>query len=145
MPTLRKLQEGEVHVLEHRGDGVRAVIAMEYDGYLADFEPSDYGEALLAEGERKLNVKNRLRAAAGLWSSFGHRAWWCASGSSLRMVTRRWMSLARATRRSSKRWNSRHKPQAQKQAGIAISRLSLLSIGSSPEMLPPTAAQLRSG
>ncbi len=64
MPTLRKLQEGEVHVLEHRGNGVRAAIAMEYDGYLADFDPNDYGEALLAEGESKMNVRNRLRSAA---------------------------------------------------------------------------------
>ncbi|MFL5807347.1 MAG: hypothetical protein ACJ8CR_37160 [Roseiflexaceae bacterium] len=64
MPTLRKLQEDEVHALAHKGNGIRAAIAMEYDGYLADFDPNDYGEALLAEGESKLNVRNRLRAAA---------------------------------------------------------------------------------
>jgi hypothetical protein len=64
MPTLRKLEEDEVQILARKGKGVRATIAMEYDGYLADFEPNDYGEAQLAEGESKLNVRNRLRAAA---------------------------------------------------------------------------------
>ena len=64
MPTLRKLQEDEIHVLARRGNGVRATIALEYDGYLADFDPNDYGEALPTEGESKLNVRNRLRAAA---------------------------------------------------------------------------------
>ena len=64
MPTLRKLQEDEVRILARKGNGVRATLALEYDGYLADFEPNDYGEALLAEGESKQTVRNRLRAAA---------------------------------------------------------------------------------
>jgi hypothetical protein len=64
MPTLRKLQEDELQAFEHKGIGIRAVIAMQYDGYLADFEPNDYGEVLLEQNENRLTVRNRLKAAA---------------------------------------------------------------------------------
>ena len=64
MPSLRKLEAAEVNMFERIGDGVRAQIAREYDGYLADFEPNDYGEALLADDETKPSVRSRLLAAA---------------------------------------------------------------------------------
>jgi hypothetical protein len=64
VPTLRKLQEDEVQVLAHKGTGIRAIIAMQYDEYLADFEANDYGEVLLGENENRLTVRNRLKAAA---------------------------------------------------------------------------------
>lgn len=65
MPTIRKLQESEVQGLTNKGETARAQVAREYDGYLADFSPNDYGEATVDEGESKLTVRNRLRAAAG--------------------------------------------------------------------------------
>ena len=64
MPSLRKLEQQEVKTFERAGDGVRTEVAREYDSYLADFEPDDYGEALLAEHESKPSVRNRLLAAA---------------------------------------------------------------------------------
>jgi hypothetical protein len=36
-----------------------------YDSILADYEVGDYGEATLDEGENRLTVRNRLKAAAG--------------------------------------------------------------------------------
>jgi hypothetical protein len=64
MPTIRKLHEDEVQKRGTKGESARAQVAREYDGYLADFAPNDYGEALVDEHESKLTVRNRLRAAA---------------------------------------------------------------------------------
>ncbi len=65
MPTIRKLQEEEVQSITNKGESTRARVAREYDGYLADFSPNDYGEATVDENESKLTVRNRLKAAAG--------------------------------------------------------------------------------
>lgn len=66
MPNVRKLTRDEVGAVERRRLGERAAIAAEYTELLSGFEVGDYGEATLAEGEKRLTVRNRLqRAAAG--------------------------------------------------------------------------------
>ncbi len=63
MPTFRKLDADEVR----RGGkalSARAQTQREYDNYLAEFAPDEYGEAVIDENESKLTVRNRLRAAA---------------------------------------------------------------------------------
>ena len=64
MPTIRKLQEDEVQKRGKKGESARAQVAREYDGYMAEFTPDDYGEAIVDESESKLTVRNRLKAAA---------------------------------------------------------------------------------
>ena len=64
MPTIRKLAAEEVQTRTKRGESARAQVARTYDGYLAEFSPDDYAEVLLDEGESKLTVRNRLKAAA---------------------------------------------------------------------------------
>jgi len=60
MPAVRKAAEEEFRTV-----GVRAAIEREYDGYLADFGPGDYGcvELDLAD-PTKQTVRNRLAGAA---------------------------------------------------------------------------------
>ncbi len=65
MPTIRKLQVEEVQNLNKKKESARSQVAQEYDGYLADFQPEDYGEATVDENESKLTVRNRIKAAAG--------------------------------------------------------------------------------
>src|SRR5918998_1045448 len=63
MPTIRKLDADEVR----RGGkplSARSQTQREYDTYLAEFSPDEYGEAVIDENESKLTVRNRLRAAA---------------------------------------------------------------------------------
>ena len=63
MPTIRKLDADEVR----RGgkpQSARSQVQQEYDTYLAEFSPDEYGEAVINEDESKLTVRNRLRAAA---------------------------------------------------------------------------------
>jgi hypothetical protein len=70
MATIRKLSSEEIAQLrrgtQKGGAGIseRARIAQEYDIFLADFAPNDYGEVDLAEEENKLTVRSRLNAAA---------------------------------------------------------------------------------
>ncbi len=64
MPTIRKLEADEVKTRGKKGESARAQVAQTYDGYLAEFSPDDYAEVLLDEGESKLTVRNRLKAAA---------------------------------------------------------------------------------
>jgi hypothetical protein len=64
MPTIRKLSEQEVQTLENRGKGQRQLVEEQYDAFLADYGPGDYGEAELDEGENRLTVRNRFKAAA---------------------------------------------------------------------------------
>jgi hypothetical protein len=71
MATIRKLTSEEIEQLMRgtqkkgsAGISERVRIAQEYDMFLADFAPSDYGEVDLAEGENKLTVRSRLSAAA---------------------------------------------------------------------------------
>ena len=63
MPTLRKLAPEEVQVIENKGKGQRKITEEQYDRFLADYEVGDYGEAELDEDEKRLTVRNRLKAA----------------------------------------------------------------------------------
>lgn len=65
MPNVRKLNPEEVRTIERKTLGQRRATELEYDGYLRDFAPGDYGEATLAENEKRLTVRSRLKAAAG--------------------------------------------------------------------------------
>src|SRR3954471_11264015 len=67
MPIVRKLTAEEVAALEvkrNKGGEARSAIAAQYDQFLIEFQPNELGEVTLDEGERKLNIRNRLRAAA---------------------------------------------------------------------------------
>jgi hypothetical protein len=64
---VRKLTAEEVADLEARMSGGKAAlaeIAAQYDQFLIEFEPNELGEITLEEGERRLNIRNRLKAAA---------------------------------------------------------------------------------
>jgi hypothetical protein len=65
MPSIRKLNRDEVRTIERRTLGLRRAIEAEYDAFLRDFAPGDYGEAALETGDKRLTVRNRLKAAAG--------------------------------------------------------------------------------
>jgi hypothetical protein len=64
MPTVRKLSEEEVRTIENKGKGLRKLIEEEYDMFLSDYKIGDYGEAQLTSDEKRLTVRNRLKAAA---------------------------------------------------------------------------------
>jgi hypothetical protein len=64
MPTVRKLNPQEAQTLEGKGKGQRKLIEEQYDAFLADYASGDYGEAELDEGEKRLTVRNRFKAAA---------------------------------------------------------------------------------
>jgi hypothetical protein len=64
MPTVRKLSQEEVRTIENKGKGLRKLIEEEYDMFLSDYDVGDYGEAELAFDEKRLTVRNRLKAAA---------------------------------------------------------------------------------
>jgi len=67
MPVVRKLTAEEVAELERKtskGNNARNEIAEQYDQFLIEFGPNEHGEVQLDEGESKLNIRNRLRAAA---------------------------------------------------------------------------------
>jgi hypothetical protein len=65
MPQVRKLAPDEVKTLENKGKGQRKLTEEQYNAFLSDYEVGEYGEALLDEGENRLTVRNRLKAAAG--------------------------------------------------------------------------------
>jgi hypothetical protein len=67
MPIVRKLTAEEIEELERRenkGDSARTEIARQYDQFLIEFGPNEHGEVALDERDNKLNIRNRLRAAA---------------------------------------------------------------------------------
>jgi hypothetical protein len=64
MPNFRKLDPSEVQTIQNKGKGERTLIAEQYDAILADYEVGDYGEAVLDEGENRLTIRNRMKAAA---------------------------------------------------------------------------------
>ena len=64
MPTVRKLAPEEVQTIENKGKGLRKLTEEQYDRFLAEYDAGDYGEAELAEDEKRLTVRNRLKAAA---------------------------------------------------------------------------------
>lgn len=64
MPVVRKLSDDEVRTLGTKPLGERGRVAAEYDTYLLDFAPGDYGEVQLDDGDNRLTIRNRLQAAA---------------------------------------------------------------------------------
>ena len=64
MPSVRKLSFEEVRVIENKGKGLRKLIEEEYDAFLNEYDIGDYGEAELNLDEKRLTVRNRLKAAA---------------------------------------------------------------------------------
>ena len=64
MPQVRKLAPEEVQTLLNKGKGQRKLTEELYDAILSEYEVGNYGEALLDDGENRLTVRNRLRAAA---------------------------------------------------------------------------------
>jgi hypothetical protein len=75
MPEVRKLTPAEVETLERTPSGQRRQIEDQYDALLSDYAVGEYGEALLEGDEKRLTVRNRLRAAAvrrGIGLDFKH-------------------------------------------------------------------------
>ena len=64
MPHVRKLAPEEVQAFQNKGKGPRKLVEEQYDAILSDYEVGEYGEALLEPEEKRLTVRNRLRAAA---------------------------------------------------------------------------------
>jgi hypothetical protein len=64
MPAVRKLTQDEVSTIERKTLGTRKATEVEYDRHLAEFAPGDYGEVGLNQDEKRLTVRNRLKAAA---------------------------------------------------------------------------------
>src|SRR5215212_11792443 len=64
MPQVRKLAPEEVKAYQDKGKGLRKLTEEQYDAMLADFEVGEYGEGTLEEGENRLTVRNRMKAAA---------------------------------------------------------------------------------
>lgn len=64
MPNFRKLDPDEVKAYQDKGKGQRKLVEELYDSILADYEVGEYGEAVLDEGENRLTVRNRMKAAA---------------------------------------------------------------------------------
>jgi hypothetical protein len=64
MPELRKLTPAEVEMLERKPTSQRRRIEEQYDAFLSDYAVGEYGEAALEPGEKRLTIRNRLRAAA---------------------------------------------------------------------------------
>jgi hypothetical protein len=64
MPQIRKLVPEEVQLMEGKRKGPRRLAEEQYDALLSEFAVGDYGEAELGEDEKRLTVRNRLKAAA---------------------------------------------------------------------------------
>src|SRR5215216_5891321 len=64
MPNFRKLDPEEIQAIENKGKGLRKQTEELYDSILADYDIGEYGEAVLDEGENRLTVRNRMKAAA---------------------------------------------------------------------------------
>ena len=64
MPTVRKLAPEEVQTAQSKGKGQRKLVEEQYDAIISEYEPGDYAEAILDEGEKRLTVRNRFKAAA---------------------------------------------------------------------------------
>jgi hypothetical protein len=64
MPQVRKLTDDDVRTIERKTVGQRKATELEYDRYLADFAAGDYGEVTLEGDEKRLTIRNRLKAAA---------------------------------------------------------------------------------
>jgi hypothetical protein len=65
MPQVRKLAPEEVQEVQSKGKGQRKLVEEQYDAILSEYEVGEYGEATLEPDEKRLTVRNRLKAAAG--------------------------------------------------------------------------------
>ncbi len=59
------LAPDEIQEIKNKGVGQRKLVEQQYDAILSDYEVGEYGEAILDEGENRLTVRNRMKAAAG--------------------------------------------------------------------------------
>ncbi|MBC8162031.1 MAG: hypothetical protein H7Z42_12515 [Roseiflexaceae bacterium] len=64
MPKVRKLSVEEVRSLEGGNKSQRKIVEEEYDTFLEGYDIGDYGEAELEAGEKRITVRNRLKAAS---------------------------------------------------------------------------------
>jgi hypothetical protein len=64
MPTFKRYTAEELESLTAKPKSERAQSQAEYQGYLAELSVGDGGELTPEEGEKRLTVKNRLKAAA---------------------------------------------------------------------------------
>jgi hypothetical protein len=64
MPQVRKLAPEEVQALLNKGKGQRKLVEEQYDAILSEYAVGEYGEAILESDEKRITVRNRLRAAA---------------------------------------------------------------------------------
>ncbi len=65
MPQVRKLAPEEIQTIQDKGKGTRKLVEEQYDSILSDYAIGEYGEAALDADEKRLTVRNRLKAAAG--------------------------------------------------------------------------------
>ena len=65
MPQVRKLAPEEVQTIQNKGKGQRKLVEEQYDAILSDYAVGEYGEATLEPDEKRLTVRNRMKAAAG--------------------------------------------------------------------------------
>jgi hypothetical protein len=64
VPQVRKLAPEEVQALLNKGKGQRKLVEEQYDAILSEYAVGEYGEAILESDEKRITVRNRLRAAA---------------------------------------------------------------------------------
>src|SRR5437870_5671341 len=64
MPNMRKLMPAEIETLEGRAKGPRKLVAEQYDRIMFEFDTGEYGEVALEPEEKRLTIRNRLKAAA---------------------------------------------------------------------------------
>lgn len=64
MPNIRKLSPAEVQAIEGKQPGQRTLVEAAYDALLQEYNVGDLVEAELESGEKRITVRNRLRAAA---------------------------------------------------------------------------------
>lgn len=64
MPEFRKLSAEQLKSMRGPATGERARIREEYKGYLKGLKGGEGGELKLAEHEKKITIKNRLKRAA---------------------------------------------------------------------------------
>ena len=64
MPNFRKLDPEEVKAQQDKGKAQRKIVEEQYDSILAGYDVGEYGEGTLDDGENRLTVRNRMKAAA---------------------------------------------------------------------------------
>lgn len=64
MPNFRKLTAEDLNTTHSTISGERARVRDEYRSYLRGLKPGEGGELQLADNEKKITVKNRIKRAA---------------------------------------------------------------------------------